>query len=285
MCDEDINQGVVHDPRLADISRRKFGLLAAGVVVATATVAHGATLVVEKDVSVKTADGTADCALFHPDGKGRWPAVLLWTDIMGLRPVFRDMARRLSAEGYVVLVPNVYYRTRPSPVIGPTFEFPKDRGLLPPPPNDAAVDRDAAAFITFLDAQPQTDKKKKAGVQGYCMGGPFTFRTAAIRADRIGAAATFHGGGLATATPNSPHLLLPQTRAEFLCCVAQNDDKSDPEAKTRLNAAFDALKRPHRVEVYAADHGWTVKGSGPYNETEAERAYRALLPVYKRALA
>jgi carboxymethylenebutenolidase len=286
MCDEDINQGLVYDPRLAGPgpSRRSFGLMAAAVGLA-ATAAHAAGNVVEKDVVVKTGDGMADSAIFYPAGKGKWPAVLLWTDIMGLRPVFRDMARRLAGEGYVVLVPNVYYRTKPAPVVGATFEFPKDRALLPPPPAADAVDRDAVAFLAFLDTQPQVDKTKKAGVQGYCMGGPYTFRTAAILPDRIGAAATFHGGGIGAATPNSPYLLLPQTKAEFLCCVAQNDDKTDPEAKNRLNTAFDTLKRPHHVEVYAADHGWTVPGSAVYNQAEAERAYAALLPVYKRNLA
>jgi carboxymethylenebutenolidase len=285
MCDEDINQGMVYDHRLAGPgpSRRDLGLMAAGIATVVATAAQGAVKVVEKDVSVKTPDGTADSAIFYPDGKGKWPAVLLWTDIMGLRPVFRDMGRRLAAEGYVVLVPNVYYRTKPAPVIGPSFDFAKDRAQLPPRPADAFIDTDAVAYIQFLDDQPQTDTKKKVGVQGYCMGGPLTFRTAAI-SPRVGAAATFHGGGIGTGMPNSPHLLLPLTKAEFLCCVAQNDDKTDPEAKNRLNAALDALKRPHHVEVYAADHGWTVKGSAVYNDAEAERAWAALLPVYKRNL-
>ena len=286
MCDDEINQGLVYDPRLAGPgpSRRAFGLMAAAVGV-SATAARAAGGVVEKDVSVKTPDGNADSALFYPDKKGTWPAVLLWTDIMGLRPVFHDMGRRLAAEGYVVLVPNVYYRAKPAPVVGATFEFPKDRAMLPPRPDDASIDKDAVAYIAFLDAQPQTNIKKKVGVHGYCMGGPLTFRTAAIAAKRVGAAATFHGGGLATAMPNSPHLLLPQTKAEFLCCVAQNDDKADPDSKNKLNTAFDAIKRAHHVEVYAADHGWTVKGSAVYNDAEAERAWAALLPVYKRNLA
>jgi carboxymethylenebutenolidase len=280
MCDEDINQGLSFDARL---SRRGFGLAAVAAGAAAAAPAFAAD-VVEKDVDVKTADGVADSALFYPQGKGKWPAVLLWTDIAGLRPVFRDMGRRLAAEGYVVLVPNVYYRAKKAPVVGATFDFAKDMASLPRRPDDAAVDRDSAAYLTFLDAQPQTNTKKRAGVQGYCMGGPLSFHTAAAVPGRIGAVATFHGGGLATTAPTSPHLLVAKTHAEYLCCVAQNDDASDPTAKDKLNAAFDAAKLKHHVEVYHANHGWTVKGSAVYNEAEAERAWAALLSLYKRAL-
>ena len=280
MCDDDNNQGLSFDARL---SRRNFGLVAAAAMGAVAAPAFAAG-VVEKDVDVKMADGVADSALFYPEGKGTWPAVLLWTDIAGLRPAFRDMGRRLAAEGYVVLVPNVYYRTRKAPVVGATFNSATDRAQLPPRPDDAAIDRDAVAYIAFLDAQSQTNTKKKVGVQGYCMGGPLSFHTASAVPGRIGAVATFHGGGLVTATPASPALLVAKTKAEYLCCVAQNDDKTDPAAKDKLNAAFDEAKLKHHVEVYHADHGWTVKGSAVYNEGEAERAWAALLPLYKRAL-
>ncbi|MDB5456904.1 MAG: dienelactone hydrolase [Caulobacter sp.] len=286
MCDDDICQ----DPDSApSLSRRAFGLSAAAAALA-ATRVQAAAVTVEKSVDITTPDGVADAALFHPQGRGPWPAVLVWTDNQGLRPVFRDLGRRLAAQGYVVLVPNPFYRKRRAPTPGDGFDFakPEDRSqitALAATLTPDGTERDAVAFLAFLDAQPQTDKRKKAGVQGYCMGGPLTFRTAAVAANRVGAAATFHGGGLVTATPASPHLLLPQTKAEFLCCVAQNDDKTDPAAKDKLNAAFDALKRPHHVEVYSADHGWTVKGSTVYNDAEAERAWAALLPVYKRNLA
>jgi carboxymethylenebutenolidase len=286
MCDDGIHQDMVfNDPRLSDISRRTLGLLAAGVVTTVATSAFAAVNVVEKDVMAKAGDGVADTALFYPEGNGKHPAILIWTDIMGLRPAFRDMARRLAAEGFVVLVPNVYYRTKPAPVIGTGFQFPRDRAQLPPAPDRDAATRDAVAFITYIDTLPQVDTKKKVGVQGHCMGGPFTFYTAAVRADRIAAANTFHGGGIGSAAPTSPHLLIPQTKAEFLCCVAQNDDKTDPEAKNRLDAGFDAVKRAHHVEVYHADHGWTVPDSSVYNKDEADRAYAAALAVYKRNLA
>jgi carboxymethylenebutenolidase len=285
MCDEDSHQEMVfNDPRLSGLSRRTFGLLAAGVVTTVSTSAFAAVSVVEKDVMVKAGDGMADSALFYPEGNAKHPAILIWTDIMGLRPAFRDMARRLAAEGFVVLVPNVYYRAKPAPVISTGFQFPRDRDQLPKPADRDGVNRDAVAFITFLDSLPQVDAKKKIGVQGHCMGGPYTFFTAAIKPDRIGAANTFHGGGIGSTAPNSPHLLIPQTKAEFLCCVAQNDDKTDPEAKTRLDAGFDAVKRAHHVEVYHADHGWTVPDSSVYNKDEADRAYTAALGNYKRNL-
>ena len=288
MCDDDIHQGLVHDPRL---SRRGFGLMAAAVGGLTATAAHAQDTVVETDVAIKTPDGVCDAALFYPKGKGTWPAVLVWPDIMSLRPVFRDMGRRLAAAGYVVLVPNLYYRTRKAPVIDGTFDFnkPDDRAklmTLRTTVTPEGTDRDATAYVAFLDAQKQTSKARKIGVQGYCMGGPLAFRTAAIAPGRIAAVATFHGGGLVTAEPTSPHLLIPKTHAEFLICVAANDDASDPTVKDKLKAAFAEAGRPAKVEVYeGANHGWTVKGGQVYNEPAAEKAWAELLALYKRVLA
>jgi carboxymethylenebutenolidase len=288
MCDDDIHQGLVHDPRL---SRRTFGLAAAALGGAAATIAQARAAVVEKDVEIKTPDGVADAALFYPEGKGKWPAVLVWPDVLSLRPVFRDMARRLAAEGYVVLVPNLYYRVKKAPVIDVAFDFskPDDRAKLAPlraTVTPEGTDRDAAAYVAFLDAQPQTNKAKKIGVQGYCMGGPLAFRAAAVAPGRIAAVATFHGGGLVTDQPTSPHLLIPKTHAEFLIAVADNDDKQDPTVKDKLKAAFADAKRPAKVEVYeGAAHGWTVKGGAVYNEPAAEKAWAELLALYKRVLA
>ncbi len=288
MCDDDIHQGLVHDPRL---SRRTFGLAAAALGGAVATTAQARAAVIEKDVEIKTPDGVADAALFYPEGKGKWPAVLIWPDVLSLRPVFRDMARRLAAEGYVVLVPNLYYRVKKAPVIDVAFDFskPDDRAKLAPlraTVTPEGTDRDGAAYVAFLDAQAQTNKAKKIGVQGYCMGGPLAFRTAAIAPGRIAAVATFHGGGLVTDQPTSPHLLIPKTHAEFLIAVADNDDKQDPTVKDKLKAAFADAKRPAKVEVYeGAAHGWTVKGSAVYNEPAAEKAWAELLALYKKALA
>jgi carboxymethylenebutenolidase len=287
MCDDDIHQGLVSDPA---VSRRSFGLMTAAFAGVAAT-AHAADAVVEKDVDIKTADGVADAALYYPSGKGAWPAVVLWPDVMSLRPVFRDMGRRLAASGYVVLVPNLYYRAKRAPVIEGAFDFskPEDRAKLTPlraSVTPEGTDRDAVAYVAFLDAQPQTDKKKKVGTQGYCMGGPLAFRTAAIVPSRIGAVASFHGGGLFTDAATSPHLLIPKTQADYIVLIADNDDKSDPTVKDKLRAAFDAAKRTAKIEVYAgAAHGWTVKGSQVYNEPAAEKAWAELLTLYKRALA
>jgi carboxymethylenebutenolidase len=287
MCDDDIHQGLIHDPT---VSRRAFGLMTV-VAASVAGVARAGAPVVEKDVEIKTPDGTADAALYYPEGKGSWPAVVVWPDVMSLRPVFRDMGRRLAAEGYVVLVPNLYYRAKKAPVIEGSFNFavPEDRAKLTPlraTVTPEGTDRDAVAYIAFLDSLPQTNKKKKVGTQGYCMGGPLAFRTAGISPSRVGAVASFHGGGLVTDAPTSPHLTLPQSRSEYLVCVADNDDKQDPTVKDKLKAALDAAKRPNKIEVYTgAAHGWTVKGSQVYDEAAAEKAWAELLAIYKHALA
>ena len=289
MCGDGNHQGFIAD---TSVTRRSV-LLTLGAVAAASGVTvpafaedPGARPVTEKDVSVKTADGTADAALFYPTGKGKWPAVLMWPDILGLRPVFREMGKRLAAQGYVVLVPNPYYRTKKAPVVTGAFDFNnKDqmnqimafRSAL----TDAMVDRDSAAFVTFLDAQTQTDKRKKAAVQGYCMSGPLSFRTAAARPDRIGAVATFHPGALVTDQPSSPHLLIPKSRASYLVMIAKNDAEKMPKEKPELDAAFKAARRPARVEISTANHGWTVAGSQTYDEKEAERAWAELLPFYR----
>lgn len=287
MCDDDIHQGLVHDPR---VSRRAFGLMTAAVGGLAASAARADASVVETDVTIKTPDGVADAALFKPAGKGRWPGVLIWPDVMSLRPVFRDMGRRLAAAGYVVLVPNLYYRVKKAPVIEGAFNFanPDDRAKITPlraTVTPEGTDRDALAYVAFLDAQAETDKGRKIGVQGYCMGGPLAFRTAAAAPGRIAAVASFHGGGLVTGEPTSPHLLIPKTHAEYLIEIADNDDKKEPDVKDRLKAAFAEAKRPAKVEVFTgAGHGWTVKGSQVYDEAAAETAWANLLDLYKRAL-
>jgi carboxymethylenebutenolidase len=288
MCDDFIHQGLVHDPT---VSRRAFGLGAVATMVLRSSVAAAQAKVVQKDVDVPMASGVADSALFYPEGKGRWPAVLVWTDILGLRPVFRELGQRLAAQGYVVLVPNPFYRNAKAPVVDGSFDFskPEDRAKVMPMAAALTADAsisDAKAHVAFLDAQLQTDTKKKMGVQGYCMGGPLTFRTAATAPERIGAAATFHGGGLVTDKPDSPHLLIPKMKAEMLCAVADNDDKRDPSAKDKLKEAFAAAHLKATVEVYeGCNHGWTVRGSKVYNEEGAERAWAELTALYQRNLA
>jgi carboxymethylenebutenolidase len=293
MCDDEIHQfeGTI---RVAEtpLDRRTFGLAAAAVASLPAGLAHAADLkVVEKDVDIKTADGTCDAALFYPDGKGKWPAVLVWTDILGLRPVFRDMGKRLAAQGYVVLVPNPFYRSGRAPGVTDGIDFskaedrPKFMKLAGGITGPNAVETDAPAFLAFLDGLPQTDKKKKAGTQGYCMGGPLVYRTAAVAPDRIGAAVTCHGGGLVTTTPASPHLLIPKMKAEIYSAVAANDDQRAPTDKDVLKKAFADAGKTARVEVYdGCNHGWCVKGSAVYNEAGAERAWKELSDLYKKKL-
>ena len=284
MCDDDIHQGLTYDSK---VSRRTFGVMT--VAAAGAASSALAADVTEKDVEVKTPDGTCDAALYAPSKKGKYPAVLIWPDIVGLRPVFREMGRRLASSGYVVLVVNPFYRSKRAPVVDDSFDFnkPEDRAkvfaLRQAMTNDG-IDRDAAAFVAFLDAQPQTDKKKMVGVQGYCMGGPLSFRTAGAVPARIGGVASFHGGGLTTKDPSSPHLLVAKTKASYLIAVAENDDKQAPDSKEILKATFAETKRPATVEVYPAAHGWCVKGSAVYNEAQAEKAWSELLKLYKTAL-
>jgi carboxymethylenebutenolidase len=287
MCDEFIHQGLVEDGR---ITRRAFGVVAVSAA-ATARAARPVMQVTETDVSIKTPDGTADAVLFAPTEAGRFPAILMWPDIMGLRPTFRDMGRRLAAEGYVVLVPNPFYRSKRAPVLeGPiNFGDPVTRQLLTgyrKAMSDAGINQDAASYLAFLDAQPKTNKQRKAGVQGYCMGGALAFMTAAARPDRIGAVGSFHGGnGLVTKDPDSPHLLIPKTNAIFLVLQAQNDDAQQPQVKDELKSAFATAHRRATVEVYPANHGWCVPGGQAYDQVQAERAWSALLQLYRIALA
>ncbi|GLR46874.1 dienelactone hydrolase family protein [Sphingomonas astaxanthinifaciens] len=288
MCETDKGRFIVD----TDMTRRGLMIGLAGTAAATGLpgFAAAAGSVVESDVLVPTPDGQADAALFHPAGKGRWPAVLIWTDILGLRPVFREMGRRLAAQGHVVLVPNPYYRAKKAPVVSGSVDF-SDRAAMKPVMEyraaltDERIDSDARAYLAFLDRQKATDRARGAGVQGYCMGGPFTFRTAAAVPGRIRAAASFHGGGLVTDKPNSPHLLLPRTRADFLVAIAQNDDARQPDAKATLRTAFAQAKRRAEIEVYPADHGWCVGGSQAYDEAAAEKAWARLTSLYKARLA
>jgi carboxymethylenebutenolidase len=214
----------------------------------------------------------------------------MWPDIMGLRPAFRDMGRRLAGEGYVVLVPNPYYRSKRAPVIEGTIDFsnPQQRETLMglrKTMTDQRVASDAAAYFAFLDAQPKTNTRRNAGVQGYCMSGAFSLISAAAVPNRIRAVASFHGGnGLVTKDPNSPHLLIPKINATFLVLQAQNDDAQQPQVKDALKAAFAAAHKRATVEVYPANHGWCVPGSQAYDQAQAERAWTALLQLYRTTL-
>ncbi len=286
-------------PAGGDLSRREFvALSVAAGVAGGAGPAAAAVPVLEKDVSIKTPDGACDAAFFHP-ATGSYPGVLIWTDAFGLRPSMREIGRRLAAEGYSVLVPNPFYRVARSPVYESAasvdFADPATRAKLGPLMGSinapGAAEKDAIACIAFLDAQPAVAKGKKIGTQGYCMGGALVVRTAAAAPERIGAGASFHGGGLVTDKPDSPHLLAPRIKAHMYFGIASNDDQRQPEAKDKLRKAFDDAKVRARVEVYPARHGWCVpdmpleNGAPIYSRPDAERAWSELLALYQAALA
>jgi len=283
--DDDMPPGIAHDPK---ISRRGFGLasLAAGSAVAAPAMALTEKLVMEVEVSVPTPDGTCDAAFFH--GKKAAPGVVIIPDIVGLRQAFRRMGQRLASSGYSVLVINPYYREKKAPVVADTFDFanPTDRAAvfaLRSKLTTATIDTDTAAFIDWLGKNKHVSKAK-VGFTGYCMGGAFVVRAAAVRPDRVGAGASWHGGGLTTAAPDSPHLLAPKIKAAMYFGIAQDDDAKQPESKTILKDAFDKTGNPAGVEIYKANHGWCVPGSAAYNEAEAERGWGELLKLYRRAL-
>ena len=291
MCEKDDFDEMYEISRSRDLSRRQFGALTLGVgLSAVLPRLADAADTTESEVEIKTPDGTCDAYLVHPL-KGRNPAVLIWPDIFGLRPAFRQMGKRLAESGYTVLVINPFYRTKKAPTAPehPDFNDPATRqalmslaGALSP----ATALTDATAFVAYLDSQPSVDKKRKMGSTGYCMGGPFVFRTAAAFPDRIGAGATFHGGGLATDKPESPHLLIPKMKAQFLIAIAENDDQREPEVKNILRDSFAKAHLPAEIEVYAGTkHGWCPPDSAVYNAEQAEKAWSRMMVLFKKALA
>ena len=247
---------------------------------------NGAVAVTESDVNITTPDGTADCYFVHP-ASGTAPGVLVWPDIFGLRPAFRQMGKRLAESGYSVLVVNPFYRVKKAPTAEQGGATPIEQ-LRPLTQGFNATTEmsDAKAFIGWLDKQGSVAKNRKVGTQGYCMGGPFAFRTAAAVPDRVGAVATFHGGGLVTDKPDSPHLQAAQSKAQFLVAIAANDDARAPKDKDVLKETFDKAKLPAEIEVYAdAAHGWCPPDSRVYNQEKAEKAWSRLLVLYGKALA
>jgi carboxymethylenebutenolidase len=288
-----------NDANPGEITRRDFNALLVGAGLAATVQSATATdlELVETDVEIRTPDGTCDAAYIHPRA-GSHPGVLIWPDAGGLRPSMRGIGKRIAADGYSVLVPNPFYRVRRAPV----FDFAKLNfqnaddmaqikllmGTVNAPGN---AEKDAVAYLAFLDAQKEVNKKKKMGTQGYCMGGALVVRTCAQVPDRMGAGASFHGGGLVTDKPDSPHLLAPRIKARMYFGIASNDDAKQPDAKDKLREAFAAAKVPTEIEVYSSQHGWCVPdmpmkdGVPIYNQPDAERAWTKLVTLYSAALA
>ena len=291
MCDNDSINDIIEYNRRTGLSRREFGALTLGAGLISALPAGAATVeTTESEVAIKTPDGTADAYFVHPS-KGTHPGVLVWPDIFGLRPAFRQMGKRLAESGYSVLVVNPFYRTKKAPTAPDHADFnnPDTRKMLmglAGTLNAQTAKTDGTAFVEWLDTQPAVDKKRKIGTTGYCMGGPLVFQTAAAVPGRVGAGATFHGGGLVTDKPDSPSLLIPTMKAHYLIAIAENDDQKQPDAKNVLKAAFAKAKLPSEIEVYKGTmHGWCPPDSQVYNQEQAEKAWSRLLVLFKGALA
>jgi len=287
MCDQDhFEQDRQEYEALGLVTRKQFGkMLGAGVAMMLPAVAN-AVAVTESEVTVTTPDGTADCYFVRPSS-GTAPGVLVWPDIFGLRPAFRQMGKRLAESGYSVLVVNPFYRVKKAPTADAGSKTPIPQLMpLAQALNETTQTTDAKAFIGWLDGQSSVAKNRKMGTQGYCMGGPFTFRTAYAMPDRIGAVASFHGGGLVIDAPNSPHLQVAKTKVQLLIAIAANDDMRSPNEKNVLKETFAKANLPAEIEVYTgAAHGWCPPDSQVYNEPQAEKAWTRLLALYGKALA
>ncbi len=288
MCDE----FTAHDEDAAlarkGLSRREFAAIGVVGMVAAChsgkAMGHSGAALRGAMVRVPAGDGVADAFFIHP-AKGKYPGVILWPDIAGLRDAYMEMGRRLAAEGYAVLVVNHYYRSSPAPIFQTMAQWRTPEGQAKLQPMIAALSpagtmRDGAAFAAWLDRQAAVDTKRGIGTHGYCMGGPYAVRTAAAAPERVRAAASFHGAALVTTAPDSPHRLLGKTRARYLFAIARNDDARSPDDKGALRAAADAANRPAEIEVYGADHGWCTLDAPSYDKDEAERAWGRLLALY-----
>ena len=275
---------------LTGLSRRQFGAAAGAVGLTMILPSPANALTVSgKTVSIKTPDGVADCWFVAPSS-GKHPAVLVWPDIMGVRPAFQQMAKRLAESGYAVLTVNQFYRSTKAPFLkaGESFDQPEVRAKIMPwrelLTTEATI-RDAKAFIDFLDAQKSVDKARGIATTGYCMGGPMTMITAAQHPDRVRAGASFHGGGLATDKPDSPHLMVPKMKAGYLFAVAENDDARNPTEKDKVREAFAAAKLPAEIEIYAGTmHGWCPPDSKVYNQVQADKAWDRMLTLFEKSL-
>ncbi|GAM99448.1 dienelactone hydrolase [alpha proteobacterium U9-1i] len=290
MCDDRTaaDDEAAHSP-LGQTSRRGFAALSLAALAACAASPADAVGVSESEVTIATPDGNADGYFVHP-ASGQHPGVLMWPDIRGIRPAFRMMGKRLAESGYSVLVVNPYYRAQAGEVNRPgeNWSDPAVRERIGPMAralNAQTQATDGTAFLRWLDQQAAVDTRRKIGSMGYCMTGAFVMRTAAAVPERVGAGASFHGGGLTTAAPDSPHLLIPQLRGSFLIAIAENDDAQEPASKDTLRAAFDAARVPAEIEVYPARHGWCVLDGQAFDQVQADRAWARMLTLFSTALA
>jgi carboxymethylenebutenolidase len=267
--------------------RRAFAMAATFALAIGASAAPAAVPVSEKDVTVKTPDGSADAVLFAPSrGKGPWPEVILWPDLAGLRPAYRDIGRKIAAEGFVVLVPNPFYRSAKADGAEINMADPevrKKRTDYRTAATDDGIARDAVAYVAFLDAQKNAAKAKKAGTVGYDVGGSYALRAAAALPDRVAAVSILYGLGVATPRPNSPHLLIPKTKATYFVASSQDDDKREPEDKADITKMIKDANLDGAVEVYPANHGWAVPGTN-YDAAAAQRALASTLALFKSKL-
>jgi len=291
MCDEDtVIEGNSYLAQETKMGRRDFNKLAVGAaaILMLPPVAN-ALEVVGHDVMVNTPDGDADCYFVHP-AKGKHPGVIIWPDILGLRPAFRLMGERLAKSGYSVLVVNPYYRSARSPVIEPgaSFQDAETRNTVMPYYRALSAETnvtDAKAYVSYLDAQNSVDVKRKIGTTGYCMGGPMVMRTAAAIPERIGVGGSFHGSGLVTNDAASPHLLIKNMQADLLIAIAANDDERAPNDKEVLRKIVAKYGLKAEIEVYeGAMHGWCPPDSRVYHEKQAEQAWARLLHIFENAL-
>jgi carboxymethylenebutenolidase len=290
MCDEHTIDDSNHRHGAA-LSRRDFGALSLAAGAAWMLPRAASALEVKSGlVEVATPDGSADCFFVHPV-EGKHAGVMMLPDARGIRRSYHQMATRLAESGYSVVVLNPYYRAQKAPVLaeGAQVEDPGVMDKLRPlmaSLNPATHVTDTKALVAFLDAQPSVDTSRKVGAAGYCMGGPMVMRAAAAMPDRIGAGASFHGAGLATQRPDSPHLIVPQIKAPHLFAIAAGDDARDPESKALLREAFGAAKIDAEIEVYADTlHGWCPPDAVVYNAKQAERAWSRMMSLFEQRLA
>jgi carboxymethylenebutenolidase len=287
MCDQDHSkEDLLEYERRGWVSRREFGVMVGAGMMMLLPKVVGAVAVTESDVMVKTPDGTCDAYFVHPSA-GTAPGIVVWPDIFGLRPAFRTMGKRLAESGYSVLVVNPFYRQQKAPTApqGAATPIQQVLPMMQAITSEMVNVTDAKAFVGWLDQQASVAKNRKIGTQGYCMGGFIAMRTAAAVPDRVGAVATFHGANLVTTAPDSPHLKIAQTKAQYLIAIAQNDDMQKPMDKTTLKESFDKAKLQSEIEVYPAMHGWCPPDTNVYNEMQAEKAWTRLLALYSKALA